>query len=415
MSILHLDINLLGPFHVTIGGDTAEFRTDALRVLLTFLAAHQGEPQRRDTLAGLLSPDRPDKEALTYLRNRLTRLRSAVGDEEARPPWFEIDRKQITLRKGDDVVVDSVRFERLLTAVETHPHRQLAGCPSCLAKLQEAADLVRGEFLAGLNFPSETWEAWLLAQREHYQQKSLEALTRLREARQLHGEWTAVLEIAQRQLTIEPWLESAHRALMEAHYHLGDRNAALAQYELCVQQLEDELGVEPEEETQQLREQIIDDVLTAADKSAIPTNLPLPPDLFIGREAEQTQLLTRLVDPNYRLITLVGTGGIGKTRLAVEVGQQVQRNFPDGVWFVSLGAIQEDSEQIKMAVGEAAALAPTEKQLTGEQVLAILRDKQMLLIFDNCETVLEQISFIAEWLRRAPRIAILATSREPLN
>jgi DNA-binding SARP family transcriptional activator len=94
---LTLQINLLGSMQARVGEETAEFRTDAERVLLAYLAVHQGNPQRRDTLAGVLSPDRPDKDALTYLRNRLTRLRSALRDEESAPPWLDVDRKQITL------------------------------------------------------------------------------------------------------------------------------------------------------------------------------------------------------------------------------------------------------------------------------------------------------------------------------
>ena len=415
MTVYELQISMLGPLQVEVRGAAAAFRTDAERVLLAYLAAHQSIPQRRDTLAGVLSPDRPDTEALTYLRNRLTRLREALGNDNTLPPWFDIDRKQITLRTGDDIVVDVTQLARLLATVESHPHRQLAGCPTCLVHLQEAVALVRGEFLAGLNFPSDTWETWLIAQREHVQQRVLEAMTHLREAHMARGEWSAVLDIAQRQLRLEPWLEAAYRALMQAHCHLGDRNAALTQYVLCEQRLEDELGVEPERETQQLYQQISDHALVMPDNAPIPDNLPRPTGLFFGREAEQTYLLQRLVDPTYRLITLVGTGGIGKTRLAIEVGKQVKMSFPDGVWFVSLDALEGDMEQIKIAVGEAVGLGQAGKQLTGEQVLALLRDKRLLLILDNCEGVLDELGFIPEWLRRAPQVAILATSREPLN
>ena len=412
---VELRIEMLGALRVTVGEVTAVFRTDAERTLLATLAAHQGQPQRRDTLAGLLSPDRPDKEALTYLRNRLTRLRSFIGDDTATPPYLEIDRKQITLRTGDDIVVDVVQFTQGVGAVAAHPHRQLAGCPTCLARLETAVSLIRGEFLAGLNFPSETWQAWLTNQREHIQQQALAALTQLREAKMQLGEWTAVLNLAQRQLQLEPWLEAAHRAIMTAHAHLGDRAAALTQFEQCQQILWDELGVEPEEETEKLRQQIFEDTLVEDLGTAVPHNLPHPTSPFFGREAEQTQLLQKLVDPNFRLITLVGTGGIGKTRLSLEVGRQVQTSFPDGVWFVSLEAVPGGAEQIKIAVGEALGLAQNERQLTGEQVLALLRDKQLLLIFDNSEVALDDLAFIPEWLRRAPHIAILATSREPLN
>ena len=404
-----------------MGSVSAEFRTDALRVLLAYLAAYQGRFQRRDTLAGLLAPDRPNKAALTYLRNRLSRLRRAIGDNKATPPYFEIDRKQILLRSGDDIAIDLIAFDQHLHRVETHPHRTLAGCPDCLSHLQAAVDLVRGELLAGLNFPSETWEAWLMAQREHYQRRALDAMTLLRDARLELEEWEAAIEIAQRQLSAEPWIEAAHRAIMLAYFQLGDRSSALAQYEACERILYEELGVDPDSATLELVERMkaeggrVKEDVVRRPSSVVPNNLPVPTGGFFGRNREQARLLPLLVNPNHRLITLVGAGGIGKTRLSIEAGKQVMRSFPDGVWFVPLDAVKGGAEQIQVAVGEALGLGQPDKQLTGDQVLAILRDKRMLLIFDNSEPVLEEIAFIPEWLRRAPELAILATSREPLN
>lgn len=410
---LTLTITLWGPLQVAVGGEAAEFRTDAMRALLVYLAAHQGIPQRRDTLAALLSPDRPDHAALTYLRNRLTLLRTSLRDADVAPPWLEVDRKQILLREGDDIHVDLAHFERLLAEVEGHNHRRLAGCPPCLARLQEAVGMVQGGLVEGLSFPSESWEAWLTAWREQYHQYALAAMTLLREARLALGEWEAALEVALRQLQLEPWLEAAHRAAMLAYYQLGERSAALAQFERCEQSLWEELGVEPEAESQQLRQRIVEGTLEAGG-TAIPDNLPPQTGRFWGRDAEQRRLLTLLADPAYRLVTLVGTGGIGKTRLAIEVGQRIRAAFPDGVWLLAVDTISGGAEQIKMAVGEAAGLGPEGKQLTGDQVLALLRERQMLLILDNCEVALDALDFIPTWLARAPQVAILATSREPL-
>lgn len=100
-----------------------------------------------------------DDDALTYLRNRLTRLRSALEDDAATPPWLTIDRKAIALRTGADITIDLTHFDELLATVATHGHRTLAGCPTCLACLDEAVNLVRGELLAGLNFPSDIWDS----------------------------------------------------------------------------------------------------------------------------------------------------------------------------------------------------------------------------------------------------------------
>ena len=178
----------------------------------------------------------------------------------------------------------------------------------------------------GLNFPSDTWESWLMTQREHYQQRGLEAMSLLRDAQLARGEWDAVLEVAQRQLTVEPWLEAAHRALMAAQYHLGERTSALAQYEQCQQVLWDELRVEPEEETQQLHQQIVGRTLVAAEQVDIPDNLPQQTGRFFGREAEQALLLQRLVDPNYPLITLVGAGSLSTSRSGAASGSTTARH-----------------------------------------------------------------------------------------
>ncbi|RMH40250.1 MAG: SARP family transcriptional regulator, partial [Alphaproteobacteria bacterium] len=180
----------------------------------------------------------------------------------------------------------------------------------------------------------------------------------------------------------------------------------------------DELAVEPDEETTVLYQAIHASASNSSfiiPDSSFPNNLPLSTTRFVGREAEQTHLLHRLADPHYRLITLVGAGGMGKTRLAVEVGRQMALNFPDGAWFVPLDAVPPEAEAIERAVGEAMGLAEGDKPLTGAQALALLRDKQALLILDNCETALDGLDFLPEWLRRAPHIAVLATSREPLN
>lgn len=412
---MSLTISLLGPFAVTQDGrPVTEFRTDALRALLAVLALERGRPQRRESLAHLLSPDRPDKEAKTYLRNRLTRLRKTIGDDKAEPPFLEINRKEIMLH--EHVQVDVAEFDHLLAEVRQHSHRTLSGCPTCIEKLNGAATLYRGELLAGFGLENDVWQSWLTQRREQYRVQILDMLEMLSEVATTNGEWEALLDYGRRQIRQDKWRESAYRNLMRASYGLGERAEALGWYETCERILYEELGADPDGETLALKAEIEAGAgeISQAIGEEIPDNLPLQITPFFGREVEKGRVIDLLVDPNHRLITLVGEGGVGKTRLSLEVAADVKRNFPDGVWFVPLAEANEGEERLKIAIGEALDLGDG-KQLSGDQVLAILRDKRLLLIFDNSETILDDLIFIPEWLSRAPGIVILASSREPLN
>lgn len=414
---LSLSIQLFGPFTVTEGENDSPlaFRTDALRALLAILALERGKPLRREALASLLAPDRPDKEALTYLRNRLTRLRKTIGDDKADPPYLEINRKEILL--NEQVAVDVAEFERLLNEVNGHAHREVSGCPSCIEKLTQAAGLYKGELLAGFNLENDVWQGWLTTQRERVKVEVLDLLEKLGDIELRRSNWERVVEIGRQQIELDKWREPAYRSLMRASFAMGDRAAALGWYETCEKILYEELGTDPDEDTLALQAEIASgEGLDAEPFSAAAShNLPAQVSPFFGRQAEKEQLIELLVDPNHRLVTIVGEGGVGKTRLSLEVGQSLLGSFPDGVWFVPLAEANEGMERLKIAVGEAIGLGDGTKQLSGDQVLAILREKRLLLIFDNSEYALDEIAFIPEWLRRAPDIAILASSREPLN
>ncbi|MFK7802896.1 MAG: BTAD domain-containing putative transcriptional regulator [Anaerolineae bacterium] len=418
-----LKISFLGPFAVSQNdAPVIGFKTDHSRAILAITAYHRGVPQRRDALAGMLWPDAPNDKALKYFRVELNRLRPVIGDADADPAHFFINRKEIEFNPDSHAIVDVVLFESLLDEVNQHGHRTLAGCPSCISKLEQAAELYQGEFMAGFNLNSDVWQQWLTKQREGFKLQALELFGLLCGVQQERGEWASVLELGQKQIELDPWHEDGYQALMRASYSLGDRAGAMGWYEACEKVLYEELGVDPSAETLDLQQQILDDELDFDSGGAleIPDNLPVQTSPFFGREAEKEQLLKLLVDPNYRLVTLVGAGGIGKTRLSIEIGQQVKESFPDGVWFVQMADLTQSGggmERLKIAVGEAAGLNAGQdgKQFSGDQVIAILREKRMLLIFDNSETVLDDLSFIPEWLKRAPGVAILASSREPLN
>lgn len=155
-------------------------------------------------------------------------------------------------------------------------------------------------------------------------------------------------------------------------------------------------------------------------------NLPLTSTSFVGREAEVTEIAALLVDASCRLLTLVGPGGIGKTRLAIEVAQRQKDTFPNGVYFVALQPLA-NAEDIVSAIAGAIhfSLAGQDRGAIGfgtrgkhslhDQLLDYLREKHLLLILDNFEHLLEGVELATKILETAPGVKILATSREALN
>ena len=252
-----LKLSLLGPLEIERGGvPITRFRADGARALLVYLALQQGIPLRRETLVDMFSPDRPEEDARRYFRMLLLHLRRGLQDTDTNPPYIEADRKSVALSEEAHVQVDAAEFDRLLKTVKQHRHRRLAGCHSCLQRLQQATALYRGELMAGYGLENELWEEWLLVKRKHYQQQASEAFALLLGAQIEHEAWQASVTLAQRVLAIEPWHEGAHRALMLAHWRRGDRSLALAQYERCEEILYEELGIDPEEGTLELLAQI---------------------------------------------------------------------------------------------------------------------------------------------------------------
>lgn len=144
------------------------------------------------------------------------------------------------------------------------------------------------------------------------------------------------------------------------------------------------------------------------------TNLPLPATLFVGREAEVARLAELLGDPACRLLVLTGLAGTGKTRLALHVAHSQLDHFPDGLFFVPLAQLTSP-DSIVTAIGNALGFIFPEAVEPQEQLLRYLHRRQMLLVLDNFEHLLEGSGLLSAILGAAPGIRILVTSRERLN
>ncbi len=411
-----LSIQLLGALHVTLDDRAAtDFGYDKVRALLGYLAAEQEQPHRREALAGLLWPDQSEQAAESSLRNALSRLRRVLGDHRVDPKYLIATREVIQFNPHSPHWLDLRRSTELIDTIRTHHHRRIEACPACTDRLLEAAGLYRGEFMQGFSLPeNDFFEDWLRLQRDTLRQQELEALTQLAATYLWRGEPEKALTYTQKQISLDPCREAAYAQGMKAYADLGQRAEACQLYEQCKQVLEQELDLEPMEETTRLYEQVKYGLYQPATAHGVRlNNLPTQLTSFVGREHELSEIHSLLEDPACRLLSLVGPGGVGKTRLAIAAAAQLSDNFPNGACFVSLVGVSSSDgivPAILQALGDKSTAGDLKKHL-----LDFLRDKELVLILDNFEHLLKGAGLTTEILQNAPGVLLLVTSRQRLG
>ncbi len=418
MARKRLRLFILGLLQIQLGEEDLGKRVSAKgRALLAYLAL-TGRAHARSALAGLLWGESPEKDARRNLRVELSKLRRVVGEV--------ITATHETLAVDLDALwLDAAEFERLVKTQDT---------PEAV---RQALAFYRGDLLDDLAVrDAPLFEEWVLLERERLRQLAIGGLERLVRSGIEGGRYTEGIQDARRLLTLDPWLESAHRNLMWMLARNGDRSSALAQYEACRQVLAQELGVEPVQETTALHEQIKAGVIepaigpdgspaiaeTSSERATLtqapPNNLPAQTTSFVGRDHELSQIKDLLSDPDCRLLTLIGPGGIGKTRLALQAASRLakpgQRLFQDGVYFVPLADVPVPALTIP-AVGEALEISFSGDLLPEEQLANYFRDKRLLLVLDNFEHLVEGGGTLVDFLKAAPGLKILVTSRERID
>ncbi len=412
----HLELRLLGTFQALLDGlPVTGFESGKVRALLAYLAVESDGPHMRDELAALLWPDQPDQTARTNLRQALANLRQAIGDQRAAPPFLVVTRDLVQFNRESDYGLDVTSFTHQLDDCARHAHRYADRCRTCCARMEQAVALYRGDLLLGLNVTdSAPFEEWATLRRESLHQRALDALTRLAASHERRGEYERARRCAARQLELDPWREEAHQQTMRLLARIGQRSAALDQYERCRRVLADELGVEPASETTRLYEHIRDGVPPDVQPARPRIALPVPSTPLIGRERELAELGGTLENPACRLVTIVGPGGIGKTRLALAAATDQAHAFDDGAAFVSLASLTT-SEFLASAIMVALNVPLQGQRDPQEQLLAYLRQKELLLVLDNLEHLPEADESVSEIIRHAPGVTLLVTSRERLK
>jgi predicted ATPase/DNA-binding SARP family transcriptional activator len=397
-----VEFRLLGPFEVESDGRDLTPVRPKQRTLLASLVLRANQVVSTDDLIETVWADSPPASAQSALQGHVSALRKALGADviETRPPGY--------LLQTDPAAIDARRFELLLETArsEREPARR-----SVL--LRDALALFRGEPLADFRY-----EPFAREEAARLEQLRLSALQDRIEAEVELGTSAELVPELERLLGEHPYEERLRALLMLALYRSGRQAQALQAYAEGRRRLVEELGIEPGPALQGLERQILnqDPALepAAAAGRAEPTlgKLPLQPTPLIGREAELAAIRAGLDDT--RLLTLTGTAGTGKTRLAIEVAARLAERYPGGAVFVGLAPIA-DAALVLPTIAQALGITDTIAHAADTLAAALASRKPLLLVLDNCEHVLGAARPLAQLIAAAPALTVLATSREPLR
>jgi len=398
--MVKIRIELLGCPSVTRDGQPVPpFKSRKVLGLVAYLALNP-EPHSRSRLAGLLWSDASEQQALANLRFALWNLQRVLGVSLVHAERTSIELRATIRRDG---VFDTDEFFDALRAAESHP----AESPAAIAALERAVALYRGDLLAGWDFDG-LFAEWLEAQRVSLREAVLDALYRLANYYTAQRRLPQAIAATRRLLGLDPWREQAHRQLMWLLARDGQHNAALAQYETCRRLLQTDLGVAPMPETIALAERI------RSARNLPRHNVPLQLTPFIGRETELAEIARLLRNSDCRLLTLAGSGGIGKTRLAMRAAIESANEFLHGVCFVPLAAVTHPDALMATLAGQLGCSLEGTRDVRA-RLLDFLRDREMLIVLDNFEQLRDHSDVIIEILKHAPLVKVMVTSRERLN
>lgn len=409
-----LALRFLGPPQLFLDSKTVSVKRHKSIALLAYLAVNDGtaahERHSRLVLSNLFWLDYDQAKAFSNLRRVIWDIQQGLGEG-----WLVTDRESIGINENASIDVDVLHFQTLFSQSE-HEDQASTRIPLCA----KAAALYRNDFLTGFALKdSPLFNEWAFDESEDLKHKLASALRWLVEDYCLLTQPDTAIPYARRLITLDPLNESAHRQVMEVYLQAGQHGAALKQYQACEQILRRELGLDPQPETRALYQKIRRrDPALNLDKqkqglATSPHNLPLQLSRFIGREREQKEII-QLISAN-RLVTLTGTGGIGKTRLAIRVGEELLKDYPDGVWFVPLESLS-DPALIPQVIATSFNIRESHDYPTIEILLNVLRSKALLLILDNCEHLLDACAQLAKrLLANCPDLKILVTGREALG
>ncbi len=396
-----MEFRILGPLEVVDRGEQVPVGGPKPRALLAALLLAGGAVMSTDRLVTAVWGADPPRDAVGALRAYVSRLRAVLPDRlRWRAPGYALD-----VADGE---LDAAEFRRL---VGLAGERAVVGDHRAAADLFDTAlGLWRGEALAEFD-PVDIDVDGQLARLADLRLAAVEA----RAAALLAlGRGRAVIAELEALVDQHPDRETLAALLMHALYADGRQADALAVYRALRRRLVDELGVEPSDATRALHRRVLEqDPTLAPSDRARPTNLPRRGTTLVGRDPAIGAVAAALGAAP--LVTLVGVGGVGKTRLAVEVAGRELDRHADGAWLAELAPLA-DGGSVAHAVAAALRVQQRHGATIEQTVVEYLATRSLLLVLDNCEHVLDAAARLAQRIvAQCPGVVVLATSREPLG
>jgi predicted ATPase/DNA-binding SARP family transcriptional activator len=401
-----IDVRLLGPLEVEVSRERVQFEGVKQRRLFAVLALRAPEAVSADELVEVLWGDEPPAGATQALQKQISRLRRRLGEGGSlvrhQPPGYALDI--------EPRVIDARRFEDLLRRARAALARD--DPEPAAADLHAALAVWRGEALADYRFDE-------FAQREiaRLEELRLEAVEERLAAELAAGGGEDLVGELQALVAEHPLRERLRGQLMVALYRAGRQAEALETMRAGRRLLVEELGIEPGPELRELERMILahDSALTAERQGGgLVGRVPAPANETIGRRRELSEIGQLLVYPPVRLVTLVGPGGVGKTRLALEAGRAVATRFPAGAVHVSLDGAENAGVLVAEAASALGVVAATANEL-GARLALVTREAPALLVLDGFDRYIDDAGQVAQLVASVANLTVLVTCREPLR
>ncbi len=391
-------ISLLGGFQLEVHQQIiSRLESRKVESLLAFLVMYQDRPHTREVLVGMFWPDMPETKAKANLRRALYVIRKALKNQQ---DHILTESNQVQFDPMSRALLDVKNFEQYISKAKSLSELEK------LNHLEQAIEIYRGPFMDGY------YDDWLIEQQQRLADVHLNGLELLSNCQSALGQYEKAIESCQQLIALQPTHEQAYRQKMSHHYHLGQQQQAQQTYHVCKLTLQ-QWGVQLSPETQTLYEQILKHEVPVA-KKVTPNNLPQQLTKFVGRVEELDQIEKLLNEDECRALSLIGPGGIGKTRLGIQAASQLLDQFEDGVYFIPL--VDVDSEELMMtSMADVLGLSFLPGVSPKHQLIDYVRTKKLLLVLDNFEHLIEGTFILAELLQQSTQVKALVTSRESLK